>query len=94
MKCGIIKKTLKIYFCAYKFQYQSIKVNITRKENNKIVWNEMSYYKFADRKHELQRKYLTSANYENVVFYGLYENLCCDNTFGVEKAFIIDEFNK
>lgn len=26
MKCGIIKKRLKIYFCAYKFQYQSIKV--------------------------------------------------------------------
>lgn len=54
----------------------------------------MSYYKFANRKHELQRKDLTSANYENVVFYGLYENLCYDNTFGVEKAFVIDEFNK
>lgn len=54
----------------------------------------MSYYKFANRKHELKRKDLVSADYENVVFYGLYENLCYDNTFGVEKAFIIDEFNK
>lgn len=54
----------------------------------------MSYYKFADRKHELQRKDLASADYENVIFYGLYEDLCYDNTFGVEKAFVIDEFNK
>lgn len=31
MNCGIIKKTLKIYFCAYKFQYQNIKVNYNTK---------------------------------------------------------------
>lgn len=54
----------------------------------------MSYYRFANRKHELQRKHLALANYENVVCYGLYEDLCYDNTFGVEKAFVIDEFNK
>lgn len=54
----------------------------------------MSYYRFSNRNHELQRKYLTSANYEDVIFYGLYEDLCYDNTFSVEKAFVIDEFNK
>lgn len=33
MKCGIIKKRLKIYFCDYKFQYQNqnIKVNYNTK---------------------------------------------------------------
>lgn len=59
------------------------------------VWSEMSYNKNFNRNNEVVTEHLDYDDTDLYIYsYGVYENLTACNTFGVEKAFNCDEFEK